>query len=202
MRLDAYTHYIPAKFLERMNKVAGDHKDIGKRMRGIPAIYDLDVRKKVIDQFRDKDYAQIISYAMPPIEHFAKGNDIPEYLKLINDGFAEMCEKDPGYFPGWIAQVSLAIPEASIKEAERALKMGALGIQIYTNVNDAPVDGPQYDQFWARMNELKCPIWVHPSRGANHPDYITEKKSPYEMWWTFGWPMETAAFLARMIFSK
>src|SRR6186713_1500496 len=83
MRLDAYTHYIPSKFLERMNKVAGDHKDIGKRMRGIPAIYDLDVRKKVIDQFKDKDYAQIISYAMPPIEHFAKGDDILEYLKLI-----------------------------------------------------------------------------------------------------------------------
>ena len=82
-----------------MNKVAGDHKDIGKRMRGIPAIYDLDVRKKVIDQFKDKDYAQIISYAMPPIEHFAKGDDILEYLKLINDGFAELCEKDPGLFP-------------------------------------------------------------------------------------------------------
>ena len=94
MRLDAYTHYIPSKFLERMNKVAGDHKDIGKRMRGIPAIYDLDARKKVIDQFKDKDYAQIISYAMPPIEHFAKGDDILEYLKLINDGFAELCEKN------------------------------------------------------------------------------------------------------------
>ncbi len=202
MRLDAYTHYIPSKFLERMNKVAGDHKDIGKRMRGIPAIYDLDVRKKVIDQFRDKDYAQIISYAMPPIEHFAKGDDILEFLKLINDGFVEMCDKDPGYFPGWIAQVSLAIPDASIKEAERALKNGALGIQIYTNVNDAPVDARNTTNSGRAMNELKCPIWVHPTRGANHPDYITEQKSQYEMWWTFGWPMETAAFLARMIFSK
>ena len=125
MRLDAYTHYIPAKFLERMNKVAGDHKDIGKRMRGIPAIYDLDVRRKVIDQFKNQDYAQIISYAMPPIEHFAKGNDKLEYLKLINDGFAELCDQHKDYFPGWIAQVSLAIPEESIKEAERAMKMGA-----------------------------------------------------------------------------
>ena len=202
MRLDAYTHYIPSKFLERMNKVAGDHKDIGKRMRGIPAIYDLDVRKKVIDQFKHLDYAQIISYAMPPIEHFAKGDEILEYLKLINDGFAELCDKEKDYFPGWIAQCSLAIPEQTIKEAERAMKNCALGVQIYTNVNDKPLDLPEFDQFWARMNELKCPIWVHPSRGANHPDYITEQKSLYEMWWTFGWPMETAAFLARMIFSK
>jgi len=200
MRLDAYTHFIPSKFLEKMNKVAGDHKDIGKRMRGIPAIYDLDVRKKVMDQF--KDYAQIISYAMPPIEHFAKNDDILEYLKLINDGFAELCEKEKSYFPGWIAQVSLAIPEESIKETERAMKNGALGIQIYTNVNDRPLDGKEFDQFWARMNELKIPIWVHPSRAANTPDYVTEKKSLYEMWWTFGWPTETANFLARMIFSK
>jgi len=200
MRLDAYTHFIPSKFLEKMNKVAGDHKDIGKRMRGIPAIYDLDVRKKVMDQF--KDYAQIISYAMPPIEHFAKDDDILEYLKLINDGFAELCEKEKSYFPGWIAQVSLAIPEESIKETERAMKNGALGIQIYTNVNDRPLDGKEFDQFWARMNELKIPIWVHPSRAANTPDYVTEKKSLYEMWWTFGWPTETANFLARMIFSK
>jgi len=200
MRLDAYTHFIPGKFLERMNKVAADHKDIGKRMRGIPAIYDLDVRKKVMDGF--DNYAQIISYAMPPIEHFAKGEEINEYLKLINDGFAELCEKEKDYFPGWIAQASLATPDASVRETERALKNGALGVQIYTNVNDKPLDLPEYDQFWARMNELKCPIWVHPSRGANHADYITEPKSQYEMWWTFGWPTETANFLGRMIFSK
>ncbi len=99
MRLDAYTHYIPSKFLERMNKVAGDHKDIGKRMRGIPAIYDLDVRKKVIDQFRDKDYAQIISYAMPPIEHFAKGDEILEYLKLDQRRLRRALREGSDLFP-------------------------------------------------------------------------------------------------------
>jgi aminocarboxymuconate-semialdehyde decarboxylase len=101
MRLDAYTHFIPQKFMERMTQVAGDHKDIGKRMRGIPAIYDLDVRKKVMDLF--PDYAQIISYPMPPLEHFAKPADIEDLLKLINDGFADLCAKEPGRFPGWVA---------------------------------------------------------------------------------------------------
>ena len=34
------------------------------------------------------------------------------------------------------------------------------------------------------------------------PDYADEKKSLYEIWWTFGWSYETATFMARMVFSK
>ena len=162
MRLDVYTHFIPKKFLDKMSEVAGDHKDIGKRMRGMPAIYDLDVRKKVVDSF--PDYAQILSYPMPPLEHFAKPDDLEELLKLINDGFAELCAKEKARFPGWVAQASLAAPDASVREVERALKNGALGVQIYTNVNGKPLDRPEYEQFFAAMDKLGKPIWLHPSR--------------------------------------
>ena len=33
------------------------------------------------------------------------------------------------------------------------------------------------------------------------PDYATEDKSKYEIWWTFGWPYETSAAMARLVFS-
>ena len=39
MIIDAYTHLIPKGFLKAMEAIAGDHKDIGKRMRGVPSIY-------------------------------------------------------------------------------------------------------------------------------------------------------------------
>ena len=42
---------------------------------------------------------------------------------------------------------------------------------------------------------------MHPARGASMPDYKTETKSKYEIWWTFGWPYETSAAMARMVFS-
>ena len=29
-----------------------------------------------------------------------------------------------------------------------------------------------------------------------------EQKSKYEIWWLFGWPYETSAFMARMVFSR
>jgi predicted TIM-barrel fold metal-dependent hydrolase len=42
---------------------------------------------------------------------------------------------------------------------------------------------------------------VHPARGAGFPDYQTEKKSKFELWWVFGWPYETSVFMARMVFA-
>ena len=62
MRIDAYTHFIPAKYFNKI--VESGHADIGKRVREIPCIHDLDIRRKIVDGF--KDYAQILSYPMPP----------------------------------------------------------------------------------------------------------------------------------------
>ena len=33
------------------------------------------------------------------------------------------------------------------------------------------------------------------------PDYASEQKSRYEMWWCFGWPYETSVAMARLVFS-
>ena len=86
MRIDAYTHFIPEKFFNKI--VESGHADIGKRVREIPCIHDLDVRLKIVDMFAD--YAQIIAYSMPALELLTKGEELNEYAKLINDGFAEI----------------------------------------------------------------------------------------------------------------
>ena len=79
--------------------------------------------------------------------------------------------------------------------------LGALGVQIYTNVNGLPLDDPRFEPLFARMAELDRAIWVHPARTATMPDYPTENRSKYELWWVFGWPYETAIFMSRLIFS-
>jgi aminocarboxymuconate-semialdehyde decarboxylase len=199
MRIDAYTHFMPATFYQKL--VDSGAGDIGKRMRSIPAIYDLDHRRKMVESF--PDYAQIISYPMPPVETLAKSPDeLEEYCKIINDGLAEICAKYPKQFPGWVAQVSPAIKDAGVRETERALKNGALGIQIYTNIAGRPLDEPAFEPLFAAMNQNGRPIWLHPARGANMPDYLSETKSKYEIWWAFGWSYETAAAMARLVFSK
>ena len=202
MRIDAYTHFFPKKFFDKMQDMAGDYKDMGKRVRSLPALFDVDVRKKIVDGH--KDYQQILSYPQPPVEKFAKTPaQIDEIIRIINDGFAELCAKEKDHFPGWVAQISLDAPDAGVAEAERAIKMGALGVQIYTNVAGKPLDRPQYLPFWKKMNELGKPIWIHPARGAETPDYpLFEKKSLYEIWWTLGWSYETACAMTRLVYSK
>ena len=199
MRIDAYTHFFPAKYFQRLmdSKVP----DIGKRVSEVPAIHDLDTRRRVIDSF--PDYKQIISVALPPIGTWTSADKAEETAQVANDGLAELCQKYPDQFAGFIAEVPLTAPDAGVRESERAMReLGACGVQIVTNVNGKPLDRPEFAPFFAAMNKTKTTVWVHPTRTARTPDYADEEKSLYEIWWTFGWSYDTAAFMARMVFSK
>ncbi|HEX4407815.1 MAG TPA: amidohydrolase family protein [Xanthobacteraceae bacterium] len=202
MRVDAFTHFFPKQFFDRLDDIAPDWKDMGKRSRSIAALHDLDVRKKIIDQH--KDYQQILSFPNAPLETIGKTpKQMDELARIVNDGYAELCAKEKDYFPGWVAQVSLTSADAGVAEAERAVKqLGALGVQIYTNIAGKPLDRPEFLPFWKKMTELGAPVWLHPTRGAEVPDYITENKSLYEIWWTIGWSYETAAAMLRLVYSK
>jgi aminocarboxymuconate-semialdehyde decarboxylase len=202
MRIDAYTHFFPKAFFDMLDDVAAGYGDIGKRMRSLPALHDVEVRKRIVDNH--KDYQQILSYPQPPIEKIAKTpQDIDLFCRVINDGFAELCAREKDHFPGWVAQVSLAAADAGVAEAERAVRtLGALGVQIYTNVAGKPLDHPDYLPFWDGMAKRGIPVWMHPARGAETPDYVTEDKSLYEIWWTLGWSYETAAAMVRLVYSR
>lgn len=201
MRIDAFNHFFPAKYFEKV--VASGIKDIGKRVQEIPALHDLDLRRKLVDSF--PDYAQVLSLPMPSLEALAQGDPARavEYAKVGNDGMAELVQKYPDQFPAFIAQVPLIAPDAGVGEAKRAIEqLGAIGVQIFSNVGGLPLDRPQFEPFFAGMDKIGKPVWLHPTRAANHPDYLDEKKSLYEIWWTFGWPYETSVAMARLVFSK
>jgi aminocarboxymuconate-semialdehyde decarboxylase len=92
--------------------------------------------------------------------------------------------------------------EGTVEEIDRAVnELDALGVQIFTNVNGAPLDDPRFDPIFVKMAEVDRTIWVHPYRNEKWPDYPTEPKSRYELWWVFGWPYETSVFMARLALS-
>src|SRR5437870_4084659 len=63
------------------------------------------------------------------------------------------------------------------------------------------VDLEQRFRIFDRMASLGLPIWLHPARPASFPDYPGETRSRYDIWWAFGWPYETTAAMARLVFS-
>lgn len=72
-------------------------------------------------------------------------------------------------------------------------------MQLYTNVAGEPLDDPRFLPVLERAAQRKAAIFMHPARGANFPDNLTEKKSRYEMFWAFGWPHETSVAMARIV---
>jgi len=200
MKIDIFNHIFPKSFYDKMLTVAPNAKDINKRVRNIPCIVDLDERFRIMDRF--KDYVQIICLPNPPIESLASPPLSTELAKLANDGMAELVRKYPDRFPGFIASLPMNDPEGLLKEARRAIiDLKAVGVQIFTNVSGRPLDKPETMPLFDLMAELDRPIWMHPARGADFPDYKGEPKSHYEIWWTFGWPYETSVAMAHLVFS-
>ena len=198
--IDAFNHFFPSRLWERMEATEGRTRGISKRMRGVPAIYDLDVRFRVMDGFAD--YSQILSLGMPPLDAMGPPALATELARLGNDGLAELVQKYPDHFPGYVASLALNDPDAAAREAERVFtEGGANGLQIHSNVGGAPLDEPRFLPVFEMAARYDKPVLLHPSRGADMPDYKTEQTSKYEIWWAFGWPYETSTAMARLVFS-
>jgi len=200
MKLDIFNHIFPRAYYDRMLKVLPDGKDMHKRVREIPSIVDLGERFRIMDRF--DDYAQVISLGSPPIEAFGPPALSCDMARLANDGMAELVSRHPDRFPGFVASLPMNDPEGLLREAVRAVgELGAVGVQVFTNVLGRPLTAPETLPLFDLMADLDRPIWMHPARGADFADYRGEKKSHYEIWWTFGWPYETSAAMAHMVFA-
>jgi predicted TIM-barrel fold metal-dependent hydrolase len=201
MKVDAFCHVLPQPYYDRLQQISTDRAaNLLRRTAPIKSLYDMDERLRVIDPF--DDYVQVISLAAPPIESLGEPELTTELARLGNDSMAELVEAHSDRMAGFVAGLPLNDVDASLEELERAIgDLGALGVQVYNHVNGVPFDDPRFEPFFARMAELERPIWVHPARNSSWPDYPTEDKSKYEVWWLFGWPYDTSAFMARLVFS-
>jgi predicted TIM-barrel fold metal-dependent hydrolase len=197
--IDAYTHFFPRRYFEALLETPAGSKDLGKRVRQIPALSDLGERKRVVEMF--PNYRQILSMGLPPAERLWDEKTSPDMVRLGNDGLAEIAAAHPQHFAGYSALLPMNAPDRAVKEAERALGNGANAIQMAANVNGVAIDQPQYWPIFEVIEKSGKPILLHPSRTRDMPDYMTEKHSKYELNSVLGWPFETSVTLARLVFS-
>jgi uncharacterized protein len=201
VKLDAFCHALPRRYFDRLQQSSTERAaNLVKRTGAIRSLWDVEERLRVIEPF--DDYAQIVSLAAPPLEALGEPAQTAELARLANDELAELVRSRPDTFVGFVAGLPMNDVDAALAEIDRALhELGALGIQIYTHVNGLPLDDSRFQPVFARMAELDRPIWVHPARNSSWADYPSERKSKFELWWLFGWPYDTSAFMARLVFS-
>jgi aminocarboxymuconate-semialdehyde decarboxylase len=200
VKIDIFNHILPPRFFAEFLKVAPGLKDMGKRSRNIPTMVDLDARFRMMDEFGE--YRQVISLASPPIESFAGPEMSPLLARIANDGMADLVARYPDRFPGFVAALPMNHPSAAEQELERAAtQLGARGVQLYSNAAGKPLDAPEFLPLFDELARRDLTIWLHPARTGDFPDYRTEDRSRYEIWWTLGWPYETSVAMARLVFS-
>jgi aminocarboxymuconate-semialdehyde decarboxylase len=199
-KLDIYNHVLPRAVTDRMQVLSPQKGDIVKRVTSIRVLHDIEARIAMMKQW--PGYQQVLTLANPPLEAMAGPDDSPGLAQLGNDALADICARWPEHFPAWVASLPLNNVPASLAEMDRAIAKGARGVQVFTNVNGRPLDEPEFFPIFERaVTHHRVPIWMHPARAANVPDYPTEKKSKYEIWQVLGWPYETSVAMARIVFS-
>ena len=204
LKLDIFPHIFPQAFFERMKGIAERNPALGsqlKRWLHIPVLWDLEKRIRMMKRF--PEYKQILTLSLPAIEFLGDEKETPALARLANDGMFEIVQEHNDLFPAFVASLPMNNVQASLDEMDRAItRLGAKGIQVFTNVNGRPLDDPEFYPIFERcVKKYNLPIWLHPVLTSKFADYPTETKSKYEIWWLFGWPYETSACMARIVFS-
>jgi len=148
----------------------------------------------------------ILSLTQPGIQGIADHTIAVETAKKMNDDLAQIVAANPKRYAGFAA-VALQDVRAAGDELERAVKQlgfkGAL-INGYTNIGDPNTaqyldEQPVWD-FWARVEALGVPVYLHPrsplpNQRRAYEGYSVLADSP----WGFG--AETALHTLRLILS-
>jgi len=197
-KIDAFAHVLPRRYLDKLmpqlerSMAPAQLRYYREGVFGYDtALTDLDARRRQLEPFRD--LSQVLVLAVPPIEETGPPEIAAGLAALANDEMAELVRAHPERFAGFAAALPLNDVDASLEELDRAVKdLGARGAQVYSNVNGQPLDDRRFEPLWARFESLDRIAWLHPTRPAD---------SDYGLWWSLGWPYETAAALSRLVYS-
>jgi aminocarboxymuconate-semialdehyde decarboxylase len=113
----------------------------------------------------------------------------------INNAFAETVNRHPDRFVA-IANLPMQSPQDAARELERAVKdLGMKGAEICTNINGKNLDDKALAPFYAKMQELDVPVFLHPNNVIG-----ADRLGNYHLGNLIGNPTDTAVAAASLIF--
>ena len=176
MKIDISSHILPIKYKEALYAVVPGGFPIKRVLDSQPTLWDLELRARITHKYQD--LVQVLTLSAPPVERIADSKKAVELSKMANDEMAELVYKYPDRFCAAIACVPMNNIEAALEEVDRAVNdLKFRGIQLFTPVNDKPLDLPEFTPLFEKMSRYNLPILIHPTRDADYPDYRTEEKS-------------------------
>ena len=153
-KLDIFPHIFPKAYFDKMVEVI-PNKAAVRRWTAIPVLYDLDARLRMMEEFGD--YQQILHPLDAGDRVRRAGRDVARRWRASPmTAWPRSAPSIPNEFPGFVASVPMNNVKATLDEMTRAIeKLGARGIQIFTNVNGRPLDDPEFAPIFEKMHVLR-----------------------------------------------
>ncbi len=204
MKIDIHAHIVDRSYVELLGKDASmtrlrEEGTTFLKQQGNTAVwwrenmFDMDFRIAEMDRLGID--VRVISLSTPSVYSW-KGAEQVAVARDMNDRLAAMCALHPDRFVG-LASLPLGDIDASLVELERATSQLKLkGVALGSNIAGEHLDAPRFEAFWARMNEVKLPIFMHPMFPAP-----SEAMSGFELPLRLGLPFDTTLSATRLIYS-
>ena len=107
-----------------------------------------------MDEFGD--FCQVLTMPQPPVESLAGPDKTPAMARAVNDGLAELVNKHPKRFIGvWRVPADEQPGRGAEGTGPRGSTLGAKGAQIYTNINNKPLDAAEFQPIFDEMARRK-----------------------------------------------
>ena len=210
MIVDVHAHYIPPSCID-LESIERESQTYTIRItrpgngevlfnsRSVPRGYDAEQIYSVDRRLRDMQRQGVDMHvlATPPFgfvydEEPATGLAI---CQVMNDAIAETVSRDRVHFVG-LATLPMQAPETAARELERAVReMGLKGAEIGTNAAGKNLDDPGLAPFYAKVQELDVPIFIHSCNVLG-----AERLRGYHLGNLVGNPTEDALAAASLIF--
>ncbi|MFC1992138.1 amidohydrolase family protein [Chloroflexota bacterium] len=184
--IDMFCHVNPEKY------VKGLYSKSPQRNLALDddAHYNIELRLRMLDKY--EGMSQVLTMPSSILDL--------ELAKVANDGLAELVAKYPKRFVAAAGCLPMNNMDAALREAQRAIETLKLkGVVITSPCNEKPLDSPEFLPLYEMMEKYDLPIWIHPTRSPDTPDYKGESESKYRIYSGVGWPVETTNAMMRLV---
>jgi aminocarboxymuconate-semialdehyde decarboxylase len=132
-----------------------------------------------------------------PFWYSAERDLASRLIKTQNEKLAEFCNAHSDRFVG-LATVALQHPDLAAQQLEEGVrKLGLHGGSIGDVVNNEELSSPRFDPLWAKAEELRAPIFIHPQ---GIPELRTRLQGNGVLTNVIGNPLGTTIALSHLIF--
>ena len=137
----------------------------------------------------------VISLTAPNV-YWGTARQSAEAARIVNDEYAEAQARWPTRIR-WFASLPWDDADQAIVELHRAMKAGAVGVCMLTNIKGQALIDEKFAPVWAEIDRIDAPVFIHPTTPFVDGFGLGE----YGLANTIGFTTDTTACFAKFLLS-